>query len=162
MSYFRITYLYHTHVHRHHGVFGDPQFIDQHQAGILNSLQSNLDIKEMNQSLFKPRKNHSVKSYDQHHGTPVQSESQHSDLLTILSTNPNESFENEEDVINGQRNANQDDENEEDTDREDKQEKPQIVKVKTINESDLDSKSSAQKDQLLETIGEEYYLYDDH
>ena len=36
------------------------------------------------------------------------------------------------------------------------------VKVETETRSDKDSKSHLQKEHILETIGEEYYLYDDH
>ena len=126
-------------------------------------MQSKLD-EQMNQSLLsalKPRNNQSVKSYDQH---TVQSVSQHSVeaqnyLLKILRTNHHESFEDEEQIVH------KDEEEEEDTEKrvdEDEQDNPQRVEVKTVNESDTDSKSNVPKEQLLETIGEEYYLYDDH
>ena len=36
------------------------------------------------------------------------------------------------------------------------------VNVSTKTESDIDSKNNVQKAEILETIGEEYYLYDDH
>ena len=121
----------------------------------------------MNKSLFKHQKNQSVESVDQHHGTPVQSVSQHSveaenSLLTILTKNHSESIEDEEDIVNRQSIDRQDDEDEEDTERgvNEDEEKDGQHRVKTTNESDLDS--FLQKDQLLETIGEEYYLYDDH
>ena len=45
-------------------------------------------------------------------------------------------------------------------DKEDKSDDHLRVKVATKTESDIDSKSNVQKEQDLETIGEEYYLYD--
>ena len=149
--------------HSHHGVFGDLDNIEHHQAGIKHSVQSKLD-DQMNQSLLsalKPRNNQSVKSYNQH---TVQSVSQHSveaqnHLLKILTTNHHKSFEDEHQIVH------KDEEEEEDTEKrvgEDEQVNHQRVNVKTVNESDTDSKSNVPKEQLLETIGEEYYLYDGH
>ena len=145
--------------------------MDQHQAGIKHSVQSKVD--DQHQSLFsalKPRDNQSVKSDHQPHGHAVQSVSQHSveaqhDLLTLLTTNQHDYFEDKEHIVNGDSIVKQDEEEEEVTEKrvdEDKEDNHQRVKVKTVNESETDSKSNFPKEQLPETIGEEYYLYDDH
>ena len=129
--------------HSHHGVFGDLDNIEHHQAGIKHSVQSKLD-DQMNQSLLsalKPSNNQSVKSYNQPQSVSQHSVEAQNDLLKILTTNHHESFERID---------------------EDKQDNHQRVEIKTVNESDTDSKSNVPKEQLLETIGEEYYLYDDH
>ena len=128
-------------------------------------MQSKLD--DQHQSLLsalKPGNNQPVKSYDQPPGHTVQSVSQHpvetrNDLLKILTTNHHDSFKDKENIVS------QEEEEKEDTERrvhEEKHVDHQRVKVKTENESDTDSKSNVPKEQLLETIGEEYYLYDDH
>ena len=133
--------------HSHHGVFGDLDNIEHHQAGIKHSVQSKLD-EQMNQSLLsalKPRNNQSVKSYAQPQSVSRHSVEAQNDLLKILTTNHHESFEETDKRVD-----------------EDKQVNHQRVEIKTVNESDTDSTSNVPKEQLLETIGEEYYLYDDH
>ena len=105
------------------------------------------------------------------------------DLVTIL-TPKHTSEEVTKSIVDGQTFVNQDEQKEEDKseevnivnqdeqkddtfeenpvndDKEDKSDDHLRVKVATETESDIDSKSNVQKEQDLETIGEEYYLYD--
>ena len=70
-----------------------------------------------------------------------------------------------ESIVDGHSIVNQDEQKENDAEKtvhDKKQDGLKTDKFKTETESFEDSKSNVQKEQILETIGEEYYLYDDH
>ena len=106
-----------------------------------------------------------VQNTSQHFEASGQNLLNKGDLLTILTTKHHESFEDKESIVNGHSIVNQDEQKENDTEKavhEKKQDGLITDKFKTETESFEDSKSNVQKEQILETIGEEYYLYDDH
>ena len=165
--------------HSHHGAFGGQHNIKQHHGGH-HHVHSKLD--DQFPALKSQSEENERKSYNDPHG--VKNESWHSaegqhllgedDLVTILRPK-NQSLEVAENVTGAQNLVNQDEQKEEDkfeedtfeektvdAEKEDKSDNHLRVKVTTKTESDEDSKFNVPKEQILETIGEEYYLYDDH
>ena len=161
--------------------------MEQNHGGKLDDQFPALKSQD-NQSAKNERKNyndpHGVENVSWH-----SVEGQHllgeDDLVTILRPK-NQSLEVAENVTGAQNFVNQDEQKEEnifekvkifnqdgeeedtfeektvDEEKEDKSDNHLRVKVTTKTESDEDSKFNVPKEQILETIGEEYYLYDDH
>ena len=162
--------------HSHHGAFQDLHNNEQHLAG-RNYVHGSLGDKfhgHGNQS-----EDHS--NNNDHHPLIVQNITEHilenQDNLEKdnLLTPKHQSTEDTRVVVAGQQDqkiveqdqkiVNQSEEAEkEKTAQKKKKDKSDNyqVKVETETKSEMDSKSNLQKEQILETIGEEYYLYDDH
>ena len=162
--------------HSHHGAFQDLHNNEQHLAG-RHYVHGKLGDKfhgHGNQSEDHANNN-------DHHPLIVQNITEHilenqdnlekDNLLTML-TPKHQSTEDTKVVVAGQKIVNQDqkivnqsqDAEKEKTAQKEKKDKSDNyqVKVETETKSEMDSKSNLQKEQILETIGEEYYLYDDH